>query len=323
MHKPLYSEALRHSWQFAWDNKYLWIFGLFAAFLGQMGVLDLLAKVSFASSSYALYPSWLAFPRLWQASVLGTSSLSMPVEGWIWFVWLAIICLGACLFFAFASVVSQGAIIRATYQSVHHKEVKLGQAWNSGVSHFWRLLFLNVFKKISMVLLALVVGYGTLNFVIMESIGGFFLFLFIFLLAVVVGMVISFLVVYAAGYVVVEEYSLGKSILASWHLFTSHWLVSVETGFIILLLNFVVGILAAFAFIIFFLPTLLAWFIGIVSMNFIFITVGTIIGTILTIFAIMFIGSYFTVYTTSVWTYLFMKMHHEGVKSKIIHLLEK
>lgn len=325
MHEPLYAQALRHSWQLAWQHKFLWIFGMFAALLGQMGLMELLSKMWLASSDYTLYPHWLAWPKLFQLAWIQSPSFIFSADNWVWLVYLALVFLGCILFLVFVSVVSQGAIIKASAHSAKTRMFfpSITQSWHAGVKHFWRLLLLNVIRKILLVLLAVGVGYGALNFVITESLGGALLFLVLFILAALVGMVLSFLLIYAGSYVVVEDYKLGKALAAAWELFTSHWLVSFEVGLIVLLLNLLLAAAVVFGFIILFFPTLLMWVIAAWYANYVLWIVGLGLGLILFLLFMILAGSIFSVYTTSVWTYLFVKMHKVGIKSRLMHWLSR
>jgi hypothetical protein len=323
MHEPLYRQALRHSWQLAWQHKFLWIFGLFAALLGQMGLLDLLSKVWLASSDYTLYPHWLAWPKLFQFASLNSTGFNISADNLVWLVYLLLVVLGAGLFLIFTSVVSQGAIIKAAAHSAKTRFFfpSISQAWSSGVKHFWRLLLLNVLRKLIMVILAVVVGYGSLNFVISEGLGSALLFLGIFILAAAVGAVVSFLLIYAGSYIVVEDYRLVEALSGAWKLFTDHWLVSIEVGLTVLLLNVGLAVAVIFGFLFLFFPTLLIWAIAVWYANYTLWLLGAGFGITLFLLFVFLAGSVFSVYTTSVWTYLFVKMHKVGVKSRIIHWL--
>ena len=320
MREPLYRQALIHSWKLACQHRFLWIFGLFATLLGQMGILELFSKVTMASSDYALYPKWLVIPKLLKYLFTGFGEFNMPFDGWIWLVWLLLILLGFFVFFVFVSVASQGALIHAAAKSVKHKHLPdVGKSWHVGVSHFWRLFSLNLVKKIVMVTLAVAVGYGALNFIVIESGWGLLLFLVLFLLSILVGMVLSFLVIYAAGYIVVEEYSFLDALEASWKLFISHWLVSIEVGLLVLFLNVVLIFAVLIGFFVLFLPTILTWAIAASLGSYTLYILGVLVGSTLFLFFALALGSFFTVYVTSVWTYMFMKMHKDGVVSRILH----
>jgi hypothetical protein len=118
---------------------------------------------------------------------------------------------------------------------------------------------------------------------------------------------------------VIEEYTLGRSIVAAWRLFTGHWLVSIEVGVIILFFNIVLGVVVLASFFLLFMPTLFLWMIAISIFSSTLYFIATIVGLSLFIFFVVFIGSVYSIFVVSTWTYLFTKMHKKGVTSRILH----
>ena len=55
---PFYRNILKQSWRLTWRNKYLWVFGVFAAFLGNGGELEILFNNLGGDPGQALFPSW-------------------------------------------------------------------------------------------------------------------------------------------------------------------------------------------------------------------------------------------------------------------------
>lgn len=322
MREPLYRQALRQSWQLAWQHKLLWLFGLLAAFLGQMGLMDLFGKIASSVSNFGFFPYWLTLPRA--AKQMAGGGFSLPPDALAWLVWLIVFLAGIGLALVFASVVSQGALIRAAADwSKHQRLPVVSEAWQAGVKHFGRLFFINLIKKAVLVVLALFVGWAAVAVILQAAAWEIGLFLLLFVLAALVGMVVSFLTVYAAAYVVVEEYSLGRAWGAAWRLFTSHWLVSVEVGLIVLLLNLAVAAIVLFGFLVFFFPMLLMWFLAVVIGSSWLWLAGIAVGVLFFTLFIMLTGAVFSVFTISVWTYLFMKMHRPGITSRLLHLFKK
>ena len=319
-HVPLYREALKSAWQLTRKEKWLWLFGLFAAFLGQMGLFELFVNVTAASSDYAVYPRWIALPRLMQEGA-AAGPLVLPVEGWVWFFFVLCIVLGLALAFLFIALASQGAIIASMAQWAKKKKADVAAAWHVGARHVWRLFAIQAIKKTAFVFLALAVGYATLNVVVEEttSAGDLAVFFLVFLLALAVGFVLSFLAVYAAGYVVVEEYPLLRSLEEAWRLFLKHWLVSLEVGLIILLFNLLLGLAIAIGVIFLFLPVILLWFVAALTANVALFQAALIVGMLLSTVWILFALALFTVFGTGAWTYLFMIMHKHGITSRIFH----
>ena len=319
MKGPLYRQALSHGWNLAWQHKFLWVFGLFAAFLGQMGLLELFTKVSFISSKYT-YPDWVSWPQVFRDLFSGFGYFSLNFDGWDWLGALLLLLVGLCVASVFLSVVSQGALIESAAKATKSKKLpKIEAAWHVGVVHFWKLFFLNFIKKVTMVLLAMVLGYATINFVLAVSFQSFILFLLIFLLVGLVGLVLSFLVIYAAGYIVVEKYSWLRAVESAWRLFLDHWLVSIEVGLLVLVLNILLGVVVLLGFWVVFVPVLVVWFIATVSANTALWIAGLFAGVVIFLAFVIWVGSVFSVFITSIWTYLFMKMHKHGIVSRVLH----
>ncbi|MCF6276923.1 MAG: hypothetical protein L3J07_03715 [Candidatus Magasanikbacteria bacterium] len=325
MKKPLYIQTIRESWEIVWEHKILWIFGLFATFLGQAGIGDLIHKILMLGFKNPIYLDTFFVPKGFVELFILTTGLPLSISKWFALIWLFVILAGLLFFFIFVAVISQGAIINSIAQKVRGKKVPdFGTAWHKGVNHSGRLFFINVLKKS---LILLVTSFVTLSLLIMYSSANIFTFssfVVTLVLALISGMLISFLAIYAAGYVVVEEYSFVESIVAAWRLFTHHPLVSIEVGLIIMILNFAVMLLGFLAIFFFFLiPLAVFWFLSILTGVIALKMVGIIFGFVITLFIVMTLGSVFTAFATSVWTDLFMRMHKEGVKSKLVHFIDK
>ncbi len=318
-HPPLYREALSNSWKLVWSHKLLLVFGLFAAFLGQMGIFEIianLASVGSVKSGYIVgYTESLSF-----ASRVGTGLQSINLESGLLLFWMWLILFALIVGFGYVAVVSQGALIKSVALFAKKNKVPdIAAAWHSGVKHFWRLLFIQIIRKLILFLVMLALGIAAYN----ASTGGdnasAFLYVGLFLLAAIVGIVLSFLSIYAAGYVVVEEYSLGEGIHAAWCLFVDHWLVSLEIAGILFLLNILLIGLGLAGVLLFFSPAAILWIITAATGVHGLFVAGFVVSVTLVLFFIMFLGSVFTCFSTSVWTYLFMKMHREGIASRIVH----
>lgn len=317
--EPLYRQALTNAWQLAWRHKLLWLFGFFAAFLGQMGLSELVMKIGMTGTKYAFFPKMLTWSTFSEISLSG-GGWTMPLASWLWLGWLMLVICGFFLVLIFVSISSQGAIIKAASKYAKGKRLpSVDEAWKAGTSHFWRLLAINVLKKAIIMLLGVSLAYGTINIIIRATTLDMVLFVSLFVLSVIVGLLLSFLTVYAAGYVVVEEYSLGKALASAWRLFINHWLVSIEVGVILFILNILLGALILASFFVLFIPTLLLWVVAFTTINVGLYFVATFVGIALFVLFIIFTGSVFTVFSTSAWTYLFMHMHKVGLKSRILH----
>ncbi len=323
MKEPTYSNALRESWRLTWEHKSLWSFGLFAMLLGQLGVAELLFKVGMSSHTGQIGGFWkyIIFcldPRNWYAVF---KAMDKHMDTVLWFFWMIIILAGLAAVVAFVAVVCQGAIIHAAAQYTKKKKGMPDEwkAWHVSVKHFWKLFWLNVLRKL--VLFTSALAWAAVYAATVPGFGNW-IFLLVFVAAVFMGMVLSIVLVYAAGYVLEEEYSFLKAINAAILLLSRHWLVSFEVGLILLFMNAILLVMLFVGLVyLFFLPILIAANLGAVSGGSAVLRAGGL-------FAYMLFGLYtvtlvavFTVYINTCWTYLFMKMHKEGVESRLKHYL--
>lgn len=293
--------------------------------LGQLGIAELLFKVGMSSHTGQIGGFWKYFafclnPMNWYQVF---QAMNKHMDTVLWFFWMIIILAGLAAVVVFVAVVCQGAIIHAAAQYAKKNKTlpDEGKAWHIAAKHFWKLFWLNVLRKLVLFSCALAVAWATLYAAAFPGFGNW-IFLSVFIAAVFIGMVLSIVLVYAAGYVLEEEYTFFKAINAAIQLLSSHWLVSFEVGMILLFMNAILLVMLFVGLVyLFFLPILIAANIGPVAGGSEILRAGGL-------FAYMLFGLYavtlvavFTVYINTCWTYLFMKMHKHGVESRIKHYL--
>lgn len=320
MHEPTYRQAISHSWKLAWHHKSLWFFGFLAAFLGQMGVTEILGKMTFPATDLTIKWHWY----FW-AVLKSLSNVSLSLSGWVWLGWLLLVIFALSFLIVALSVISQGTLIHASAQWAKNEKLPdVEKSWHAGSAHFWRLLFLNILRKVVIALLVCFMCWVVWQSVLFaETAWSLLLVLLAFVLAALVGMFVSFLCIYIAGYVVVENYPLSWALPAAWRMFCKHWLVSFEVGLIVLGLNVLISLVAILGLLVLSIPTFLTWFVTMLAGNSILWFLGSVISPFLFVVFIVWLGSVFTVFNTSVWTYLFMKMHKVGIVSRIAHIFRK
>lgn len=318
MKEPTYRDALSHGWYLLIEHKVLWIFGLFAALLGQMGVVEIFTKVVVTAKYYTYYPLFANAPLLTNAFVAALRNWHLPFDKGAWLIWLLVVLASFGFAFAFVAVVCQGALIHSVAQYVRGKfTLAHHESWHSGVKHFWRLFLLQVIKKFVIGALVLCTGYATYHFILTPSTFFTTLFAFTILASLFVGSIVSLLMTYAAGYVVVEEQPLQTALASSWSLLRAHSLVSFEVASLILFMNVVATVVAALAIILFKVELAFFAILAIVFNSFAVWSIGNTLSALLMTGIIMVIASFVTVLSTTIWTYLFMKMHRQGVVSRI------
>ena len=323
MREPTYRDALSASWRLAWHHKNLWPFGLFALMLGQFGFLEIATKV-WAVKTRVLSDVWVVGQGIFSHAtwIQLKELLTGSAANWIWAVWLLIILVGLALSLLVVSTVCQGALVYvgAKYAKLRIRFPSEKTAWHMGVRHFWRVLTLNIVRKFVVWVSAFAVAELAIFLAIEQS-----AWLWVgFVGALILGMVVSIITMYATGYAVVEEYTFPASFNAGVRLFLRHPLVSLEVGLITFLLNLglmVFGMLAILY--VFLLPNLLANYVLLwIPIPFLGQTIG-VISYALFLALSLAAGAVFSVFSTSVWAFLFSRMHHGKVTSSVLRLIRR
>lgn len=322
--EPTYKQAWHHAWRILLEHKILWPLGLFATFLGQMGLLEFVTKFFTALKQGNSYESWGNLPSIFASVATFFTSIRLPLDKWILTIWLWVIVFGILLVFLFLAIVSQGALVYITGQKLKAKTtVHIGRAWAAGISHFWRLFSVHLVRKFIIIALTILISQATISAINQTSAVSSLALVVILAVSVVLGFILSCLSIYTVGYIVIEEYTLFKAIKAAWILFKEHILVSFEVGFVILIVNIILTILACIGAAIFLSPLLLSFLFSGLIINVYFWFVMSVSGIFCFVLYLVALGSFFTILTTSVWAYLFSKMHSQGIESRVVHHLSK
>ncbi len=318
--EPTYKEAWHHAWRILLEHKVLWPLGLFATFLGQMGLVEILGKFFAALRQGNAHESWGNLPSIAASSFAFLTSIHLPFDQIIWSVWLWVIIFGIAFVFLFVGVVSQGALVYVTGQKLKAKtRVNIARAWHVGVGHFWKIFSVHIVRKFVIIALTIAISRATMAALEHSSAISSLALVVILCISLVLGFIISCLSIYTVGYIVIEEYGFWDAIKAAWILFKEHILVSFEVGFVVLVANLALAIVACIGAAIFLSPLLLSFlFYNMITNPYIWFAVGAS-GIFCCIVYLVALGSFFTVLTTSVWAYLFSRMHSHGIESRLVH----
>lgn len=309
-HQPLYREVLTEAWVLAWHHKIILIFGLFAAFLGTGGALEVLARHFDALFSPQVRPlSWVFS--------FGNFDYSMS----FWVLALGILLLGLAVLFVFTVINSFSTLIFVTDKFRKDKKVDLAKAWIAMKKKFWPVLGLVVFFKF------LIMVFGALSVVPLGLVmanqagaGMVAMYPLIFLFSILAILICSFLLVYAAAFVVLDDYTLGQAVKESWQLFIGHWLVNLEMAVIIFFINLLAGLVMIVAALIIGVPVLIAFLFSLFIQFPPLATIAIAIGLLLFILFIVFIASVMGAYQVAAWVLLFRRMHAGEAMSKLMRL---
>ncbi len=315
MKEPTYRQTLIHAWDVVWHNKALWILGLFSVLLGQLGFSDI-------------------FGQLWSVSDIITGggaillpginlNLSASIENVLKIVWLAGIFLSVFIFLVFLAVTSQGAIISYAAQWFKTKKhQKLSKPWNHSLKHFWGIILINILRKAVLVVLLAAFGFALRYFVYSQTLPQGFLFAFSLVLVLFASLFISIISIYALCALVLEGKGIMSAAAKAWNIFSRHILVSLEVGIMLMLLNFLLVIVVVMGSFFAFLPAMLFWVAAGITNTVVLAAIGFSLGVFLLLVFIILVAGFFNAFTTSALVFLFMKMHKDGINSRIVHLFK-
>jgi hypothetical protein len=317
MHEPTFRQALSRSWQLVAQKKSLWIFGILSALIGQMGLSDFVGMMyktttnGFRPFSFELFFNYLKISNWHQVSIVLLT------------LWLLGIILLLVMAVVFIAVCSRGAIIAyAIHWYKKDKILSLTDAWNKGVQKFFPMLVVTLVSRFFQMLVIWLFALAAFRLVQGNNLTSNLALIFVAGIALFLALVIESISIYSSGYLILENKDLRISVKKGLELFLAHVMVSLELGIILMLCSAVVlGIIAWGSFFAFF-PSLILWLIaGFTSFKFL-IGLGIYTGISLYVAFVLIVAGIFNAFVTCSWIYLFMKMHHDGLVSRVVHFIQ-
>lgn len=234
IYRPILKQAFRDIWKY----KLLWFFGLFASFFGSSGAISLgMSNANQAGGVGAfLYD---ARALLLKFGVRGTSWGEILKSFDLRFFVILIAVLAFVAFFVWISVVSEGALALASREAPRRKEVPFHEALKRGLAKFWPILWLKallvavLFAAVAVIGLPLAIGFLKTQNVILENL----LVLVFILIFIPLSIILSFVVRYAVLYMAADNKKFAEGLRLAWRLFRKNWIVSLEMGVVLFLVQ--------------------------------------------------------------------------------------
>ncbi len=324
----LYRNILSQGWKTTWRNKYLWFFGLFAALLGNGGVLEIIFRGSDSSMSQGIFPSiWRILNTgifsLKTFSSMGQLLVKDPISLFFaLFIFIAVIAL--TVFLIWLIIVSQSAIVHNSANIITSKEHDFKGGLEVGMKKFWPVLGYNaivkliiyiVFVLISLpILMSIAKSYFTVSSLV---------FVISFIIFIPFSIILSFIAKYAIAYTVIKGNNFISAIQSGWRLFTKNWLVSLEMAFILFFVNFLVGLSLLLLFLILSVPLLFLALVVAKAGMYLGFWVIVVLSFILFLAIISIIGAGLATFQISSWTGLFIELVGKGGTSKLVRIFSK
>jgi len=323
-----YRNLFKRSWKISWRYKWLWIFGFFATFLGNgtfyESVIRSFTNMSegrsifytlrqYSSSSLFNVFSWTKLMDILQQD---TSAFTLAI-----FSLLVVFVIFVA--FLILAIVSQVGLIKSAVNFDQNKKINFRQAFSAGIEKFWPVLGLNFFMRavlmglvLAIALIVSLIAYGS---ALLASL----LYIIAVVLLLVIAIIIYFLIIYSTAYIVLRQKKVFESIKAAWQLFRKNILLNLEIGFIVFIINMLVGVIAVIASVFILSPFILLYLLMVLMS----INAGLgILGVIIIILfgsILILTGAWFTTFYVNVWSLLFEELELKGGKSKLFRLYER
>ena len=314
-HQPLYREVLRLAWRLTWHQPLLWVLGLFSAVLVSGGAFDVLAR----HISWSLHPDFGFMSASWWR--WGNWELGLTAS--LWLVALVLLLAGLAVYVVFVMIRSFISLILGAGEYKAGEKLDLEKLWHAGRRHFWPVLGTIVLAKI----LIMILGALTLLPLFLLVLGKWNLFSSIiyppiFLIGVVAGVVVSFLMIFVSAFLVLEKYDWQKAVAAAWRLFLRNWLVSLEMALVIFAIYLLVGLILAIGALIIIIPVvavvIFARFIMLPGLG----SVAVFVGSLLAVCLVLLAAGFLSAFHVGSWVLLVERMKKETAVSKLVRLVE-
>lgn len=312
-----YRSALVEAWRFVSTHKMLWLLGAMSAVFGGFSFGNFMGRLWHYFNQGIVATDFWWLPASWRGL---TDFRLIPALDTLT---LLVILLSVGLLMITIGIISQGAILAAALSYGRTRMLMpLAKAWHQGVACFWQLLGIKIIEQC---LLIIILFFTVAFWNILPPHALFFSFVRVILLALglFLGIAVSAMSIFAAGYVVDKKYTLSQAITEGWVLFCQHVLVSVELSVLFTILTAVVVVVVGFAAYAATVFGLFLMLIGAASSEPFLTSFGITLAAFLFVVATAIIGGFFNAYVMSGWMYCFARMHRKGVPSRLAHYVER
>ena len=246
----IYRDVLKQSWNILWHYAWLWPFGLLAALSGVGAEYNSLIVAADRLNNQADFLGVLksftaagGLSQAWQSFFNSFASAPM------FFVWGLVLLLVIALLVVWLVIVAQAALIHAVGAIDKKQTTSFVRAAEAGVHNFWPIFWLNLLTKfVIYIILSVAFLPFLISFLIQSTATWNFdsLIIISFLISVPLAIVVSFILKYAAIYIVLEKQSWWRALENGINLFCRNWLVSLEMASLMFGLSFALSMLVYF-----------------------------------------------------------------------------
>jgi hypothetical protein len=269
-----YGLLVRRSLGNAWNCRFLWLFGFFAA----------------ASDSVS---------GLFNFNLQDTDFVPFDFKAFF-VLWIILIAVFLGLLSFIMGTISEGALIHGIREKNAGRKVSFGQCWSAGIDRFWRLLVILILLTLSILFSVIVMAMVVVPGFIASTLLGVILLLLVIPLIIVVVFVVESVAAWSIRFGVIDNIPWNKALESGWRLFSTNPGKSFAVAMSSVLTQIVVTLIAALAALVLAVPFILIGFANLAAG----ILLGTLVGVPLVVVYMAAMG----VFQSSIWTLAFLEM---------------
>jgi len=321
----IYRNILKQAWQITWHSRWLWLFGLFAAVLGNGGIFNILINnIASVQNQGAIITNLNSLFAQGSIGAIGASFVEVlsNLNFASFLVLLLILVFG--LFILWLAIVTQGGLISGGFRLHKNQPTSFKESWQRGLAKFWPVLWLNVATRVITYLLLVILGlpFFFLYVATQNLVWQWFLLVVSFMIFIPVAIIIALLVQYAIMFVVVKNSEIKMSVKESWELFKKNWIVSIEMAVVLFIINILAGLGLLISALFILLPFLILGFLGVYfTINSLFV-LAIILGGLVLVITVFIFGAILSVFKTTAWVILFTRLTEGTIIPKLLRLAE-
>jgi len=314
----LYRQILKKAWYIARKFRYLWLLGIFVAFLGNGSEYQVLfqqvGKVQSQADTIKIWAENLnsLVPKLDFAAakvLLASLTLTIGLAIFLFFLWLAI--------------ASLGGLIKGAALANNDERLSFRALLKAGSAKFWPLLGLNIVAKAIVYgfLILILTPLMVVTFAQNSVSANLLIVLLTFLIFIPVAIIVALVTKYASAFVMLNGEKFWSAFKNGWRLFAANWLISLEMALILFVINIAVGLIFVVLALLLFSPF---FFFGVIYT----INAPSLFGILmyvsltLLIVASLAIGAVLSAFQIGSWTLLYLKLSSGAkVYSKLVRMV--
>ena len=313
----LYRDILKRSAGIAWSHKNLWFFGIFAALLEGIGQYTMTISRSPVDRTNGTFSALALLNSQGNIFVNLINLFHTDPTSAIIFSTFILIVIIFCLFILWLAVISQGGLINNAAAIIKNNikkgDLPIRDGLEKGIKKFWPVLAYNLIGAALVAFFAALAGLPLVYLSGSSGLNVFILYIVLFIIFIPITLMIYFLTKYAIIFTIVKDRKFVDSIGDAFRLFGKYWLISLEMGLILFMIDFLAILALALVILIVAIPYMFA--ARILSLLFymvagadVFFQFSIMAGVFLSLIFVVWVGATLTVFKTTAWTDIFISL---------------